>query len=49
MIPEISRIIGFRNVLVHGYATVDNRIVCGIVEASLGSLRKSLESVLAQP
>lgn len=27
MIPEISRIVGFRNVLVHGYATVDNRIV----------------------
>jgi uncharacterized protein with HEPN domain len=48
-IPELARIVGFRNVLVHGYATVDNRIVWGIIEANLGSLRKSLESVLAQP
>ena len=48
-IPELSRIVGFRNVLVHGYATVDNRIVWGIIEVNLGPLRKSLESVLAQP
>ena len=48
-IPELARIVGFRNVLVHGYATVDNRIVWGIIEANLGPLRKSLESVLAQP
>lgn len=26
-IPDLSRIVGFRNVLIHGYASVDNRIV----------------------
>lgn len=48
-IPELSRIVGFRNVLIHGYASVDNRIVWGIIETHLGSLRTSLDKVLAQP
>ncbi len=26
-IAELPRIVGFRNVLIHGYASVDNRIV----------------------
>ncbi len=34
--------------LIHGYASVDNRIVWGIIEANLGPLRKSLETILAQ-
>jgi uncharacterized protein with HEPN domain len=45
-IPELQRIIGFRNVLIHGYATVDNKIVWGIVEADLMPLLHNLESVL---
>jgi len=48
-IPELRRIVGFRNVLTRGYATVDNRIVWGVVEANLGPLLNSLESLLAQP
>lgn len=26
-IPDLPRIVAFRNVLIHGYATVDNRLV----------------------
>lgn len=29
-IPELSRIVAFRNVLIHGYASVDNRLVWGV-------------------
>ena len=47
-IPELSRIVGFRNVLVHGYATIDNRIVWGIVEANIGPLLASLDAVLTE-
>jgi uncharacterized protein with HEPN domain len=48
-IPDLPRIVGFRNVLIHGYASVDNRIVWGVVEANLGSLVNSLKVLLAQP
>ena len=45
-IPELQRIIAFRNVLVHGYADVDNLLVWGVVESKLGSLRAALASLL---
>ena len=34
-IAELPRIVAFRNVLIHGYASVDNRIVWGVIEGSL--------------
>jgi uncharacterized protein with HEPN domain len=46
-ISELPRVVGFRNILIHGYATVDNRIVWGIIETNLDPLRASLESLLA--
>ena len=45
-IDELPRIVGFRNVLVHGYATVDNRLVWRIVEDHLPSLLDRLEELL---
>lgn len=48
-IPALSHVVGFRNVLVHAYASVDSRIVWGIVEADLEALRLSLGALLAQP
>jgi uncharacterized protein with HEPN domain len=48
-IAELPRVVGFRNVLVHGYATVDNRIVWGIIESNLRPLLASLENFLANP
>ena len=47
-IAELPRIVAFRNVLIHGYASVDNRIVWGVIEGSLTSLRTSLSQLLAQ-
>jgi len=38
VIPDLPRIVAFRNVLIHGYATVDDRLVWGVVEANLPRL-----------
>ncbi|MBC7993831.1 MAG: DUF86 domain-containing protein [Rhizobacter sp.] len=48
-IAELPRIVSFRNILIHGYASVDNRLVWGVVETQLGSLRTTLGLMLASP
>jgi uncharacterized protein with HEPN domain len=48
-IPELPRIVAFRNVLIHGYASVDNKLVWGVVETRLDSLHATLEALLAVP
>jgi uncharacterized protein with HEPN domain len=45
-VSGLARIVGFRNVLVHGYATVDNRLVWGIIEANLAELIEVLSTLL---
>ena len=45
-ISEYTRIIAFRNILVHGYADIDDRIVWGIVESNLPALLQEVESLL---
>jgi len=45
-IPEVPRIVAFRNILIHGYAAVDDKIVWGVVESSLPQLRKALQQLL---
>lgn len=47
-IPEHRRIVAFRNIIVHGYASVDARIVWGVVEADLGPLRAAVTALLAE-
>ena len=47
-LPELPRIVAFRNVLIHGYATVDDRLVWGVIETSLSPLRAMLDSLLTQ-
>jgi uncharacterized protein with HEPN domain len=42
-ITALPRIVGFRNVLVHGYAVVDNQTVWGVVETNLPLLKKQIE------
>lgn len=45
-IPELPRIVAFRNILIHGYATVDEQLVWGVIEGSLPSLRAILTQLL---
>ncbi|MEO5672451.1 MAG: HepT-like ribonuclease domain-containing protein [Ramlibacter sp.] len=47
-IADLPRIVAFRNVLVHGYASLDNRIVWGVIEGSLAPLREALDRLLTQ-
>ncbi len=47
-IPEHHRIIAFRNILIHGYATVDDQIVWGVVESYLPALRESVTVLLSE-
>lgn len=48
-IPDLRGIVGFRNVLIHGYASVNDRIVLDIVETRIGTLVAALDALLAQP
>jgi len=48
-VPELPRIIAFRNILIHGYASVDNRLVWGVLETDLPSFQATLGRLLASP
>ena len=45
-IKDHRKIIAFRNILIHAYATVDDRIVWGVVEGQLPALKASLTVLL---
>lgn len=45
-ISEHARIIAFRNILAHGYADIDDRIVWGIVESNLPTLLEEVDVLL---
>ena len=48
-IPEHRKIIAFRNILIHGYASVDDRIVWGVIENYLESFADAVRKLLASP
>jgi uncharacterized protein with HEPN domain len=48
-IPDLPRIVAFRNILVHGYASVDDRLVWGLLESELPALSTVLEGLLEEP
>lgn len=41
-ITELPRIVAFRNALIHGYATVDDKLVWGVVESKLPELQQTM-------
>lgn len=45
-VTNLARIVAFRNVLIHGYASVDDRLVWGVIERDLAVLRASLDRLL---
>jgi uncharacterized protein with HEPN domain len=44
--PEAPRIISFRNYLIHGYASVSNQVVWGILAGNLPELAAKVEELL---
>jgi uncharacterized protein with HEPN domain len=45
-IPDLPRIVAFRNLLIHGYAEIDSRIVWEVVERDLPGLQAMLSRLL---
>jgi len=45
-ISDTQRIIAFRNRLIHGYASVSDELVWGVVEASLPALCREVNALL---
>lgn len=46
-IPELGRIVAFRNILIHGYANVDDTLVWQVVTDKLPELESVLQMLLA--
>jgi uncharacterized protein with HEPN domain len=47
-ITEYRRIIAFRNILIHGYAQVDDRLVWDVVESRLPVLSQEVQVLLQE-
>lgn len=45
-ISDYRRVIAFRNILIHGYADVDDQLVWGLLEAKLPTLRAEVQALL---
>src|SRR3954454_9655561 len=48
-IPDHRGIIGFRNILIHGYAIINDETVWQAVETNLPILLRELDALLAEP
>lgn len=48
-VPDARRIIAFRNILVHGYATIRHETVWGVVQADLPVLTRHVADLLQRP
>jgi len=47
-VSEHARIIAFRNILIHGYAEIDDQLVWDIIENKLPLLRHEVDELLAK-
>lgn len=47
-IPDLPRIVAFRNILVHGYAIVDSERVWQVIHQSLPGLREAVDRLLKE-
>lgn len=46
-VPELPRIVAFRNILIHGYAMVDDALVWQALTERLPELQRTLKELLA--
>ena len=47
-VDDLPRVVAFRNLLIHGYASVDHKIVWGVLQGSLPALQTTLHDLLAR-
>jgi uncharacterized protein with HEPN domain len=47
-VPDLPRAVAFRNLLIHGYAVVNNKTVWRITQEDLPALRDAVTSLLAE-
>ncbi len=47
-LPEVRRIVGLRNRIIHGYDSVDDELVWQIAQTHLPSLARQLDVLLAE-
>lgn len=47
-IVDLGRVVAFRNLLIHGYATIDDAIVWRTAREDLPALRESVAALLAE-
>jgi uncharacterized protein with HEPN domain len=45
-IPDLGRVVAFRNVLIHGYASIDHQVVWTVVGRELPALLTTLTTML---
>ena len=48
-ITNHRRIIAFRNILIHGYAEVEDRLVWDVLERKLPMLRQEVDALVREP
>jgi len=48
-IEHHRQIIAFRNVLIHGYAEIDDALVWDVIQSRLEPLRQQVNALLASP
>jgi uncharacterized protein with HEPN domain len=48
-ITDSHRIVGLRNRIIHGYASVDHKLIWSIVQTHLPKLREEITQIMRQP
>lgn len=48
-IPDLRRIVAFRNILIHGYASVDDALVWQVLTEKRPALERTLRELLGEP
>ena len=47
LVPELRRIVGMRNRVIHGYDSVDDELLGSVVEGNIPALKATLTALLA--